>query len=700
MLRKHQRACTEAAEDLKRCAGKTDEDRRAALDHAQSAHRSIAGIDRDLEHASESRRRLEAEGILEPSESADLAINRHALAAETATESARILREEAHEHDRKATAERELESKLKEEQSGLRQAVGLLQNLLQEGETKRGEIAFDPTILKLAGVDEIDPDAEGVERLLDKEKTRTNRRVREDESRIEILKDARESLEATGLAGIDKDVRLVVERLREAGLHDAQPHAVYTSRTLRCATAVRSFAEDDSAAFGGVAVMNSNALEAARRALHSPPPLSRPMVVVNTSAEPVDVHDDRFVIPVEEAATYDRDAASALTERMETYLDRLEKNIERGEQHIERLDTTLRELKTWKEYFGTERLKAWHREANQHEERIRAIDTELGAVSGSIQSAIHAAASTRDQAQASHDEAHARGNLALRTREHEKQWGSRIEGWQRERLELDREAKGHENRAQAKDREHERLQLESREKKDEATKSADDANALEQEATRLAYADEGDDPGSDLDALREQYTTDLTTLTNLETGKVDVLRGSLQELQRTIGTKEIEFKRSFALSTASGSKPRAGAKEFATRPTKPRRPSKWPGQELQPHKPRRGPPIRNTNSKSAGNAKESSPSRCSISASSRPKSLRISPPAPRRLSSPKKGSRTGRHTTADSRTQGTPHRTCAVRQPNAQRWAKMLDRVLNLTRRDQAITGSLPEDEEALDASS
>ena len=101
---------------------------------------------------------------------------------------------------------------------------------------------------------------------------------------------------------------------------------------------------------------------------------------------------------------------SALTERMETYLDRLEKNIERGEQHIERIDTTLRELKTWKECFGTERLKAWHREANQHEERIRAIDTELGAVSGSIQSAIHAAASTRKQADASHDEAHARGN--------------------------------------------------------------------------------------------------------------------------------------------------------------------------------------------------------------------------------------------------------------------------------------------------
>ena len=546
VLRKHQRACSEAAEDLKRCAGKTDEDRRAALDHAQSAHRSIAGIDRDLEHASESRRRLEAEGILEPSESADLAINRHALAAETAKESVRILREEADEHDCKATAERERESKLKEEQSGLRQAVGLLQNLLQQGETKRGELAFDPTILKLASVEEIDPDAEGVERLLDKEKTRTSRRVREDESRIEILKDARESLEVTGLAGIDKDVRLVVERLREAGLHDTQPHAVYTSRTLRSAAAVRSFAEHDPAAFGGVAVPNSNALEAARRVLHSPPPLSRPMVVVNTGAEPVDVHDDRFVIPVEEAATYDRDAASALTERMETYLDRLEKNIERGEQHIERIDTTLRELKTWKECFGTERLKAWHREANQHEERIRAIDTELGAVSGSIQSTIHAAASTRKQADASHDEAHARGNRARRTREHEEQWGSRIVGWQRERLKLDREAKGHENRARASERERERHERESREKKGEATKAAKDASALEQEAASLAYADEGGAPGSDLDGLREKYAAGLTTLTSLEKKEVSALRGRLLEREEIIETKETEFERLFA----------------------------------------------------------------------------------------------------------------------------------------------------------
>ena len=546
VLRKHQRACTEAAEDLKRCAAKADEDRRAALDHARSAHKAIAGIDRDLEHASESRRRLEAEGIIEPGESADLATNRHAQAAEMAKDSARILREEAHEHDRKATAERERESKLKEEQSGLRQALGLLRNDLQEGETKRGELAFDPTILKLAGVDEIDPDADGVERLLDKEKTRTSRNVREDESRIEILRDARESLEATGLAGIDKDVRLVVERLREAGLHDAQPHAVYTSRTLRRATTVRSFAEHDPAAFGGVAVPNSNALEAARRALHSPPPLSRPMVVVNTSAEPADAPRDRFVIPVEEAAAYDRDAASALSERIETELDRLAKNIDRSEQHIERLDTTLRELKAWKERFGTERLKGWHREANQHEERIRAIDNDLAAVSGSIQSAVHAADTTRDQAQASHDEAHARGNLALRTREHEEQWGSRIEGWERERLELDRDAKGHENRARASTLDHERLQLESREKKDEATESAKRATSLEQEATRLAYADEGGDPGSDLDALREEYAAGLTTLTSLEEKEVDELRGRLLELERIIGTKETEFKRSFA----------------------------------------------------------------------------------------------------------------------------------------------------------
>ena len=273
-LRKHQRECTETAENLKRCAVTADEERRAALDHAQSAHKAITGIDRDLEHASESRRRLEAEGIIEPSESADLATNRHAQAAEMAKDSARILREEAHEHDRRATAKREEESKLKEELSDLRHALRRLQERLQEGETKRRELAVDAAILKLAGVDEIDPDADGVERLLETEKTRISRKVREDESRIEILKEAQDSLEATGLAGIDKDVRLVVERLREAGLHDAQPHAVYTSRILGCATAVRSFAEDDPAAFAGVAVPNSNGLEAARHALRSPPPRS------------------------------------------------------------------------------------------------------------------------------------------------------------------------------------------------------------------------------------------------------------------------------------------------------------------------------------------------------------------------------------------------------------------------------------------
>ena len=62
---------------------------------------------------------------------------------------------------------------------------------------------------------------------------------------------------------------------------------------------------------------------------------------------------------------------------------------------------------------------------------------------------------------------------------------------------------------------------------------------------RVAYADEGGEPGSDLDAVREEYAADLTTLTSLEEKEVDELRGRLLELERTIGTRETEFKRSF-----------------------------------------------------------------------------------------------------------------------------------------------------------
>ena len=269
-------------------------------------------------------------------------------------------------------------------------------------------------------------------------------------------------------------------------------------------------------------------------------------MVVNTSAERAKAPQDRFVIQVEEAGAYDRDAAGALNERMGTDLKRLEKNIERGEGHIERLDTTLRELKTWNERFGNERLRAWQGEADQHEERIRAIEADLVTLSESIQGAVHAAATIRNQAETADREAHDRGNLARRTREYEEQWGSRIEGWQREQLELDREANGHESRARAREREGEKFQEESRGKEGEATDAGTKAASLEQEATNLAYANEGGEPDTDVDALREQYTTDLTTLTSLETGKVEGLRGRLQELERSIKNKETEFERTFA----------------------------------------------------------------------------------------------------------------------------------------------------------
>ena len=67
-------------------------------------------------------------------------------------------------------------------------------------------------ILEVSGESEVDPESEAVGRLLADARSKCAAKLREDERQHEILQAERESLEATGLASIDADVRVVAGR--------------------------------------------------------------------------------------------------------------------------------------------------------------------------------------------------------------------------------------------------------------------------------------------------------------------------------------------------------------------------------------------------------------------------------------------------------------------------------------------------------
>ena len=544
-LRERQRSLSANAEELTAAARVADAERAAAYESAQAERREAAQIDVNLGHARDFRATLEAQSVIEPTESAEAAARRHATAATNADEEAAALRLRAESSDRDAAQHRERQGDLKAERSGLESMLAPLRETIREGETKRRDLAFDSTILELSGESEVDPDADAVARLLADARNRCAAKVREDERRHEVLQADRESLEATGLASIDTDVRTVADRLRESGIADAQPYAVYLSDILRSPGEVRRFAELDPARFAGVAVPNRNALDAARQVLASPPALSRPVTVAIAGDAPSEAETDRFVLPVDEPAAYDRVAARDLRRRIETDLTRVAASIETRQTRIERLEATLRDLAAWRERFGGGRLEGMRQEADRKEVRIAEIGGEIEALSERIEDAERDARDCRDRASERDAQAHACTERSRRAGEYHSQWEARVDEWRSARLGHRQRAASAERLAREKEVERDAYAREAREREDEASEAANLAAAMEREASEIFYSGPGGRMNDNLDALRRAYEQSLEALKALEQERVDHLRGQRDAIERALAEKEDRFQRAF-----------------------------------------------------------------------------------------------------------------------------------------------------------
>ena len=544
-LRERQRSLSSMAEELAAVAREADSEQRGAFEAAQTEHREVAQFDVNLGHARDFRTILEAGHVIDSGEDADAAAQRHTEAATSACEEAAALHLQAETAGRDAVRHRESQGDLKAERSGLESEAEPLRAAIRDGEAKRRELAFHSIIVELSGESEVDPDSDAARNLLADARVMCAVKMREHERRHEVLQADRESLETTGLASIDTDVRMVADRLRESGIADAQPYAVYLSGILRSPGEVRRFAESDPARFAGVAVPNPNALDAARQLLASPPALSRPVTIAVAGDTLLEAQTDRIVLPVDEPAAYDRVAAKELRHRMETELARLASSIETQQTRIERLEDTLRELDTWRECCGGGQLQAMHQDVGRTEARIAEIGGEMKALSERIGDAERSARDCRERASERHDEARACTERARRAGEHHTRWEARVDGWRRARLDHQQRAASAERLAQEKEVERDARAREAHDREQGAAEAATQAAAMEREASEITYAGPDGQTTGHLDDLRRDYEGNLEALKALEQARVDRLRGRRDEIERALTEKEDRFQESF-----------------------------------------------------------------------------------------------------------------------------------------------------------
>ena len=355
----------------------------------------------------------------------------------------------------------------------------------------------------------------------------------------------RESLEATGLASIDKNVRAVTERLRASGMPDAQPYAAYLCAIVRSPDGVRRFAERDPDRFAGVAVPNRKALDEARRLLQSTPPLSRAVTVAIASDVPGETLGDRFVLAVDEPAAYDHGAARDLQRRIEDELERIGESNDAVRRRLEKLESTLQNLGAWRERFGGGRLDAIERSIEKKAARNEEIEAELAALSKRIETDEKDARRCRDRGRECDQQAHACTNRARRADEHHAQWESRAEDWQLERLRHEHTAQAAEACARDWQTKRDELADKARTHEREAADAARRAAEMEREVGDIEYTAPGGRTSENLDALRRDYKQNLETLKNLEQKQVEHLRGQQQVIQQTLDTKEDRYGQEF-----------------------------------------------------------------------------------------------------------------------------------------------------------
>jgi hypothetical protein len=288
-------------------------------------------------------------------ESADAAIERHDADSQShqrerdfhlaARDIARI---HATQHRTDANVERVKAASFDEQAKGL-------QTYIARGEAELERLGQLPALLSAVETDRVDPQSPALLPRLQDVITDSNRQKSLADVRLAELRATRQAIEDTGVAGYSHDVSLVVQGLHAAGVRSAKPFNEYIARAVDDAAKAQALVLSDPARYSGVCVAEAEFTKATGVSWHARKP-GRPVIVSIAALDTATAHDDRLVVPPEDASAFNIAAATRLAESLDKRLQ--EEEQRRGAYELRHAQTlkAAQELDTFAATYGSGQL--------------------------------------------------------------------------------------------------------------------------------------------------------------------------------------------------------------------------------------------------------------------------------------------------------------------------------------------------------
>ena len=276
---------------------------------------------------------------------------------------------------------------------------------ISEGETELERLSTVPAILSAAESDKVDPESPALTPLLQQAVSASAQEVSLSDVRLADLTATRQAIADTGVAGRSPDVALVVAHLRDNEVRSARPFNEYISQAVPDADRARELVSSDPARFlNGVSIASSE-LDKARGVTWGGRRPTRPVVISGTALDPQPGAADEIVVPAENDAAFNRDAAARLALTLQ---DRIGDEETRRDAFYARQTgamAALQQLDAFRQRFGDGRLAAARGKVSTLLAELEAVNGRVAEANGKAAEASENAAQRQQQAQVKASEA-------------------------------------------------------------------------------------------------------------------------------------------------------------------------------------------------------------------------------------------------------------------------------------------------------
>lgn len=400
------------------------------------------------------------------------------------------------------------------------------EQFLAEAELARTLLAENRALLRLLEAEVADPDDDQLSTSIGNRIGELERQERDLLRRLELLRDAQQTIRDTDLAFRDDDVDIVVDKLGHLGIGSARPYAHWVADALRDAPRARSLVMSDPARFLGVHVQTVGDIDRIRGWMDviGDLPLRRPVVVSVPHATPSPVSDDRLVLGPRDDSAYNKGAAQAALDRVEQDIGEETHDLQRVAEELSELRAVRGELDIYLRMHGP--VPRAGRQAGL--DHARAEQSRLNGELGTIRDRITGLKQGRIEQEGAKTKAERERDRALANAEACRSFAVEYESRHTNQQAALRDAELQEAASERWRQAWEAWGGRQAERRAQAQQAGKDAarqvSSLKGELAALGVVEPIDgDGGESLDVVRGRYQTARDALTQLEADKVGVL---------------------------------------------------------------------------------------------------------------------------------------------------------------------------------